>query len=402
MLNQTRTPKNLFLRSFLRGGISLTFLFLLIEFFDELNYGIANAASPVIRSDLGLTYAQVGVMLGAPHIINSFIEPFLMLLGDTRWRKQVVSLGGLVIVLSLVLIGTAHSFPMLLIGLIIGFPASGAFVTLSQATLMDSNPGREAQMMARWTASGSIANLVGPLFLAAGFALGFGWRWVFIALAALCLVLVLVQWPRQFPAHQLSETLPSQQLRGLLSGLWETLRNRSLLRWMVLLEFSDLLLDVLTEYLPYYFADVSGFSKVQTSLMMSVLMGAGLLSNLALIPLLERVPGRRVVRWSSAATVLIYPLFLLAPWAWAKIGLAVLLKLVTLGWYEVLQGEAYASVPGRSGTVMAIGSLTGLLGGLITGLLGLVADRAGLPAAMWMLLAGPVILLLFVPRVHKG
>jgi FSR family fosmidomycin resistance protein-like MFS transporter len=290
----------------------------------------------------------------------------------------------------------------MLIGMIIGFPASGAFVTLSQATLMDLNPRREAQMMARWTVSGSIANLMGPLFLAAGFALGFGWRWAFAGLAVLCLLLVIIQWPKRFPAHALSEEPAERQLRGLLSGLWEAFRNRNLLRWIVLLEFSDLLLDVLTGYLPLYFTDVSGFSAAQTSVLLSVLMGAGLLSNLALIPLLERVPGRRVVRWSSAATIVIYPLFLLLPWAWAKIGLAILLKLVTLGWYEVLQGEAYASAPGRSGTVMAIGSILGLFGGVITGLVGWVAGEAGLPAAMWMLLAGPVVLLLFVPRPQNG
>ena len=408
MVNHTRTTKTLFLRSFLRGRLPPTFLFLLIEFFDELNYGIGNAALPALRTDLGLTYAQVGLLLGLPHVINSFIEPALMLLGDTHWRKHIVTGGGLAIVLSLVLIATAHSFPLMLAAMIIGFPASGAFVTLSQATLMDLNPGREAHMMARWTASGSVANLVGPLFLAAGFALGFGWRWAFFALAALCLVLVLIQWPKKFPAHPHSEALqgsaqhPAQQLRSILSGLWEALRNRSLLRWMALLQFSDLLLDVLTGYLPLNFTDVSGFSTAQASLLLSVLMGAGLISNLALIPLLERVPGRTVVRWSSAATLLIYPLWLLLPWVWAKIGLAILLKLVTLGWYEVLQGEAYASVPGRSGTVMAIGSLSGILGGLIIGLVGWVAEQAGLPTAMWLLLAGPLILLLFVPRFQKG
>jgi FSR family fosmidomycin resistance protein-like MFS transporter len=82
--------------------------------------------------------------------------------------------------------------------------------------------------------------------------------------------------------------------------------------------------------------------------------------------------------------------------------MAILLKLTTLGWYEVLQGEAYASAPGRSGTVMAIGSVVGILGGAIIGLVGWVASEAGLPAAMWMLLAGPVILLLFVPRPQNG
>ncbi len=84
------------------GLTSLTFLFLLIEFFDELNYGIGNAALPAIRTDLGITYLQVGLLLGLPGILNTFIEPVLMLLGDTRFRKHIMLGGGLAIILSLV------------------------------------------------------------------------------------------------------------------------------------------------------------------------------------------------------------------------------------------------------------------------------------------------------------
>ncbi len=116
---------------------SLSFLFLFIEFFDELNYGIEGAALPSIRHDLGLTYAQVGLLLGLPHFLGSFIEPVLMLLGDTPLRKRLVAGGGLAVMLSLLLIATSQSFPILLVGVILGFPASGAFVTLSQATLID-------------------------------------------------------------------------------------------------------------------------------------------------------------------------------------------------------------------------------------------------------------------------
>jgi predicted MFS family arabinose efflux permease len=165
------------------------------------------------------------------------------------------------------------------------------------------------------------------------------------------------------------------------------------------------MLDVLTGYLALYFTDVSGFNKAQASLLLSVLMLAGLISNIVLVPLLERVPGRTVVRTSAALVIPLYATWLLVPWAWAKIGLIILIKLVTLGWYEVLQGEAYASAPGRSGTVMAIHSVVGVIGGGIAWLVGWVAAQAGLPAAMWLLLLGPVCLVLFVPRhrqVNEG
>ena len=402
MIKRANSKKIILLSNLVKGAVSLTFLFMLIEFFDELNYGVGNAALPAIRTDLGLSYVQVGLLLGLPGIINTFIEPLLMLLGDTRYRKHIMLGGGLAIVLSLVAIASAHSFSVILVAMLIGFPASGAFVTLSQATLMDLNPGREPHMMARWTVAGSLANLIGPLILAGGFALGFGWRWAYFGMALLCLVLVGFTWLRHIPMHQRTEA--SREIKPtakrLFRGLWQAFRNPHLMRWMVLLQFSDLLLDVLTGYLALYFTDVIGFTVAQASLMLSVLMLAGLLSNIALIPLLERYPGRNLVRVSAALAGILYATWLLVPWLWAKISLIILIKLVTLGWYEVLQGEAFAAEPGRSGTVMAINSVIGVLGGGISFFVGWVAAQAGLPAAMWILLLGPVSLVLFVPR-HK-
>jgi FSR family fosmidomycin resistance protein-like MFS transporter len=403
MVQHKFSNKSIIISGVLRGVASLTFLFLLIEFFDELNYGVGNAALPAIRNDLGLSYVQVGLLLGLPGIVNTFIEPVLMLLGDTRFRKQIMLGGGLAIIFSLLAIAGTRSFAFVLMGMVIGFPASGAFVSLAQATLMDHNPGREPQMMARWTLFGSIANLIGPLVLAAGFASGLGWRWMYFAMAGMCLLLVGLTWMRKIPLHPQMEnsSQSTRPLRNLLQGLSESVRNPKLMRWMVLLQLSDLLLDVLTGYLPLYFTDVAGFSVAQASLMLSVLMLAGLISNIVLIPILERFPGRKVVRLSAGVTGVFYAAWLLVPWMWAKIGLIVLIKLVTLGWYEVLQGEAFATVPGRSGTVMAINSVIGLLGGGISFLVGWVAAQAGLPAAMWILIAGPISLVLFVPG-HKN
>jgi FSR family fosmidomycin resistance protein-like MFS transporter len=140
----------------------------------------------------------------------------------------------------------------------------------------------------------------------------------------------------------------------------------------------------------------------QASLMFSILMGAGLLSNIVLIPLLEKFPGRTLVRLSAGVSGILYAAWLLAPWLWAKIGLIILVRLVTIGCYEVLQGEAFATTPGRSGTVMAINSVIGLLGGGIAFLIGWVAARAGLQAALWILLAGPISMVLFVPRYNPA
>ncbi len=404
MSTRDHTRQFVVFSTILRGLGSLVFLFLLIEFFDELNYGVTNAALPAIRTDLGLSYVQVGLLLGLPGIVNTFIEPVLMLLGDTRYRKHIMVAGGVAIVISLLAIALTQSFTLLMLAMLIVFPASGAFVSLSQATRMDLNPGRQPQMMARWTLSGSLANLLGPLALAGGFALGFGWRWMYFVMAFICLALVLLTWLRAIPLQPAgkgsgTDSLPAQ---NLLHGLWEAVRDFGLMRWIILLPLSDLLLDVLTGYLALYFTDVIGLSVAQAGLMLSVLMGASLISTIVLIPMLERYPGRTLVRLSAGITVVLYAAWLLSPWLWAKIALIILVKLASLGWYEVLLGEAFAAAPGKSGTVMAINSVVSALAGGIAFLVGWVAARLGLQSAMWILIAGPIALLLFMPRHVSG
>lgn len=43
-----------------RGALSFAFVLLVIEFLDELVFGVGEAAWPLIRADLGLSYAQIG------------------------------------------------------------------------------------------------------------------------------------------------------------------------------------------------------------------------------------------------------------------------------------------------------------------------------------------------------
>ena len=56
--------------------------------------------------------------------------------------------GGVVVAGSLAAVAAAHSLTVLMVAFIAFFPASGAFVSLTQAALMDSAPSRHQQRMA--------------------------------------------------------------------------------------------------------------------------------------------------------------------------------------------------------------------------------------------------------------
>lgn len=383
--------------------LSITLTFLLIEFYDELNFGLEGAALPVIRDDYGLTYAQIGLLLGAPHLFATLIEPFIMLLGDTRLRKTLILSGGLAITLALLMIAWGHTFVVLVIAMLIAYPASGAFVSLSQATLMDLNPGRQAKLMARWTAAGSIGNLLGPLLLAAGLSMGWGWRWAFLLLAGMAMFLVLGMLPQSMPPPAVDHPISSFSgtVKNLGAGLWSAIRNRTLFRWLVLMELADLMMDRFISYVPLYFTDVIGASPSQSSLLLTGIMAANLAADLAVIPLLEKISGLKLVRLSAAFCIGIFVAAMLVPWAWMKIGLFTLVSLTTLGWYPVLQGEAYATIPGRSGTVMAVNSMTGVVSAGIAWFIGWLAEQAGLGNAMWFLVLGPISLV-FLARSSQA
>src|SRR5688572_26926369 len=161
----------------------MNIIYLFIEFLDELVFGVGEIALPFLRADLNLTYTQIGLLLSLPGILAAFIEPFIGILGDVWRRRLLIVLGGILFTISLALTAVASTFYLLLLAFIVFAPSSGAFVSLSQANLMDSAPTRHEQNMARWTLAGSMGVLAGPLLLGLFVYFGLGWRGTYAALA---------------------------------------------------------------------------------------------------------------------------------------------------------------------------------------------------------------------------
>jgi FSR family fosmidomycin resistance protein-like MFS transporter len=155
---------------------------------------------------------------------------------------------------------------------------------------------------------------------------------------------------------------------------------------------------VLYGFLALYFVDVVGFTASKAALAVAVWTGFSLLGDFLLIPLLEKVRGLNYLRFSVVAELILFPIFMLVSNPWAKLILAGLLGLFNSGWYAILRGNLYSSMPGQSGTVIAIGNIFGLIGKLIPFGIGLAAERFGLGLAMWLLLAGPIALLIGLPK----
>lgn len=374
-------------------------IYLLIEFLDELVYGVGETAWPLMRDDLHLTYTQIGLLLSLPGIIAAFIEPFIGILGDVWKRRALILAGGVFFTLSLLLASASFSFILLLSAFILFHPSSGAFVSLSQASLMDSDTDRHEQNMARWTLAGTLGVLAGPLLLGLFVYLGLGWRGTYALLASLSTLILLLAFkripPDSFPASRPSFGLLLDGFRAALAAL----KRKEVWRWLLLLEFSDLMLDVLLSYLALYFVDVARVTAWQAGVAVAFWLALGLFTDFAFIPFIDRRPDSvKFLRLTAAAQMVFFPLFLLVPGFLPKLVMITFVNFFNTGWYSILQGRLYSALPGQSASLMAIGAVTTPIAKFFPLLIGFLADRFGLHAAMWILLLGPIALLVGLPK----
>jgi FSR family fosmidomycin resistance protein-like MFS transporter len=372
--------------------LPLAWLLLLIEAYDEVAYGALGAALPAIRLDLHLDYAQVGLLLGVPALLSFAVEGTILLGGDSPHRKRLIAAGGIGLAAAFAAKALAPSLPALLLATTLGYTASGVFVALSQATLVDAHPGQEAHAMARWTLAGSLGATLGPAALAAALNAGVDWRAAMAALAVAGLVLTLGALPARIQPHPAAADLPESESR--VASLRGAVSNRRLLTWILLDHVSDLGGDVFTAYLPLYLVDVGGASLAQAALGSAALQASDLVAGALLIPILRRWPPLRVLPWSAAASLLAFAAWLLIPGLAFKLVLLMPIGFARACWYPVLQGEAYASHQGRSAAVSAMGALFGPLGAGLVWAMGATAGLVGIGRAMWLVLVGPLALLL--------
>jgi MFS transporter, FSR family, fosmidomycin resistance protein len=377
----------------------MNFVYLLIEFLDELVFGVSETAWPLIRDDLNLTYTQIGLLLSLPGILAAFIEPFIGILGDV-WRRRLLILGGgILFTISLFMTSQSHSFGFLLLSIILFHPSSGAYVSLSQANLMDSDESRHEQNMARWTFAGSLGVVTGPFLLGLFVYLGLGWRGTYALLASLSALSLIVA-IRFLPADKKNIPFPSfAEVFDGFKAAFNALKRKEVWRWLLLLEFADLMLDVLFSFLALYFVDVAHVNETQAGIAVTIWLVMGLITDFLFIPYVDKQKDTvQFLRRTAFLNAIAFVAFMLVPGFIPKIILVILVNLFNTGWYPILQGRLYSSLPGQSASLMAIGAVTTPLAKSLPLLIGILADQFGLGSAMWLLLLGPIALLIGLPK----
>jgi len=373
---------------------------------DEVISGFPFVGLPLLRDQFGLSYEQVGVLFGVSALSGMILAPLINLLSDRRSKRWWILAGLLGLVLSFVLMGSAHHFDVLLLAFILYAPAGDAGVGLSQAVLIDQAPQNGTRTMTRWVLMSSIGDVLSPLTVALIVTLHLGWPALCWLGAALWLGATMAIGPQRFPnTHDAAANNNTSSDASLWAGLRHALRDPLLLRWAALALIPTMLDEVFLGFVSLYLHDILHASQEAIGLILTFALAGALLSLFALDRLIisMTIPPRRLLLWFVVLGLLgVIGLLTTRSIVLAACALFVI-SLGAAGWYPIAQAEAYTRLPGRSGTVRAVLSLGAPFEVALPGIVGFIAGRFGLLAGVGFLGLAPLLMLMLLPwRNKKG
>jgi len=352
------------------------------------------AGSPDIERSFGLSHtATTLVLFVVPGVAALVLEPLLFVLAD-RWpRRHFVRCGLAAMALGALGAALAPGPITLAAANTLWFVAAGIAVALTEATLVDMWPDARARTMARWSLLSLAGDIGAPALLG---ALAGDWRTGFTIAAGVLAVWWLATTLRPFPQPPPSPVEPGDEEPSLLAALRDALGDRTLLFWLFGTALCDLLDEILVVFASLHVRDDLGAGTTWQS----VTIGAFVLGGAAGLFALDRLLKYRSERWllvaAGLACAVCYTAWLFAPTVWLCAALMVPVGATAAPLYPLAAAQAYARRPGRSGSVLAASHLFTPLGLALPWLLGAVADRAGIPVALALLVAQPLGLVVLV------
>jgi predicted MFS family arabinose efflux permease len=361
---------------------------LLVDLADEWFTFLPAGAMESIRADLGLSYAQAGLLL-ALLPAGGVLGVVLMAAADFVSRRALGAGGAFVFAVCMLVFATGRSFVALAIASFVWGASSDAFVHATQLALAELAGDELDGILARTNLLGSVGELLGPLTLAGAVGLGLGSRSVFAFGGVLMLA---------YAAWLTMQRLPPPRPDG--STPWSVMRavGRDVRVWRLAAIWA---LSALLEmpYLGFLIAtleETRGVSAAVATLLVVSVFAGGIATYAALAVVSRQFSERSRFVVASIGLLVTTVLMLAAPWALAVSVVGIGFGAATALLWVALQSASFRLRPGQVGTTQAVISGLSTVRIVIPPLIGVAADRLGLGAAMWLFVLSPAAIVLLV------
>ena len=369
---------------------------------DEIVAGFPVVGLPLLRDHFHLNYAQSGLLFTIGAFSGLIFDPIINLLSDRGSKRWWILWGLVCCAATYVFTGLAPNYPLLLLAFIFMAPASEAAIGLSQAALVDIYPGKSSWVMARWVLLGGIGDVLAPFVIAGIAFLHFGWTALCILAATLWIIPALIIELQPFPHTQTNHEDDWNEEQnvssiGLIAGFRVALRNPELLRWAALTVVPTMVDEMFLAFVALYLHDILHASEATIGLIVGIHMVGALLGLFILDRfLLHRFKARHLLIYLSLVVLIAMIVFLTIHQLWVATLSLFIIGMFAANWYPLAKGEAYSTLPGRTGTVRAVVSLFNILDVVLPGLVGIVAGRFGILAGISVLGTAPILMLVLL------
>ena len=343
----------------------------------DLNQGALPAVLPFLKASHNLSYAAAATIVLAANVTSSLIQPLFGYLADQTARRWMLPVAVLLTGAGFGLTGLAPGYGALLLLVIAMGLGVAAYHPEGYKTATGVAGDRKATALSWFSLGGNVGVALGPPAITALVtALGLGGTLGLLVPTLVVALLLLAVLPA-FSEASAPRAARTAAARGVnMPGAMALLILVVMIRSWTSLGF--------TTFVPFYYIDHLKADPRLVGPLLFVFLGAGALATVAAGPLADRWGPRPFMKWVFLAAIPFGALFLQTRGVFAFVMLGLFGAVLTSSFsVSVVLGQAY--LPRNAG--MASGLIVGLAigtGGLGVTALGWIADRWGLPAALWI------------------
>jgi FSR family fosmidomycin resistance protein-like MFS transporter len=351
----------------------------------DMNQGALAPLLPFLKTAFGLSYASSAAILLVASMTSSLVQPIFGYLADRATRRWLLPWAVVLAATGVSLAGIVPSYWGLLAVVVISGLGVAAYHPEGYRTANRVAGDRKATGLSLFSIGGNIGIALGPpavTFLVPRFGLPGTLGLLVPGLLVAGLLATVLPTLIAPPARGVTARVTREggrDMRGAMALLIGVVTVRS---WTQL---------GLVTYVPFLYVDVLGQDMRVVGALLFLFLGAGAVGTLAGGPVADRWGPRRYIVLSLLLSTPLIGLFLWRPGGWIAAATLAAVGFVLVSSFSVTVALGQAYLPRHLG--MAAGLIVGLAigtGGLGVTLLGWIADRWGLYAALYLVAALPL------------
>jgi len=350
------------------------------HFVIDVNQGSLPAMLPFLKQHHALSYAQAAMILLAANLTSSIVQPLFGYLSDQLARRWILPASVFVSGAGIALLGLAPGYPGVLALVVVMGLGVAAWHPEGYKTATGVAGNRKATALSWFSLGGNVGIALGPPLITL-LITGLGPE----GTLGMLLVAVLPMLSR--------EAAPVKAAAGARRE--GAMMPRAMALLILVVSIRAWASFGFTTFVPFYYVDTLKADPRIVGLLLFVFLGAGALGTVVAGPIADRIGPRPFMKWVLLAAAPFGVLFLLSSGPIAFVMLALYGGVLTSSFsVSIVLGQSY--LPRHTG--MASGLIVGFaigLGGAGVTALGWVADRWGVPAALWISAMMPLVA--FVP-----